>query len=136
LSNETKFRIAESHKGKPGRKWTDEQRRAASDARKGVWGVGTLHSEITKEKMSKTHSGRPKSEQAKRRLSEARKGIEIHPEAIEKRAKTMGKSRWMNNGVKTSIIPEAQIQEYVEKGWVFGRVIDLPRSSFEISIRR
>jgi group I intron endonuclease len=136
LSEETKARISEGHRGKPGRKWTEEQKKALSEARKGKWGVGTRHSEETKVKMSTVHKGKPKSDLARKRLSESRKGIQIKEETVKRRLETMGKSRWMNDGTKESIVPESQIQSYTENGWKMGRFkqsLDLPGSSFEIS---
>ena len=88
LSEETKRKISESHKGKPawnrGLKniYSDESRRKMSESHKGkpVWNRGIPHSEETRRKMSEALRGRkvwnkgiPLSEETKRKKSEKMK---------------------------------------------------------------
>ena len=86
LSEETKRKISESHKGKPawnkGLKASDETRRKMSESHKGkpVWNRGIPHSEETRRKMSEALRGRkvwnkgiPRSEETRCKISEAHK---------------------------------------------------------------
>ena len=86
LSEETKRKISESHKGKPawnrGISLSDETRRKMSESHKGkpVWNRGIPHSEETRRKMSEALRGRkvwnkgiPLSEETKRKKSEKMK---------------------------------------------------------------
>ena len=86
LSEETKRKISESHKGKPawnkGIPCSDESRRKMSESHKGkpVWNKGIPHSEETRSKMSEALRGRkvwnkgiPLSEETKRKKSEKMK---------------------------------------------------------------
>ena len=88
LSEETKRKISESHKGKPawnkGLKniYSDESRRKISESHKGkpAWNKGIPHSEETRRKMSEALKGRkvwnkgiPLSEETRRKISEARR---------------------------------------------------------------
>ena len=100
LSEETKRRISESHKGKSsgykGHKHTDEVKRKMSEAHKGhklseetkrrisEARKGKSFSEEHKRKMSESHKGITHSEEAKRKISEARKGITHSEEAKRK----------------------------------------------------
>lgn len=81
LSEETKRKISEAHKGKPGKPHSEETKRKISDTLKGKTHSeeakrkmrGRHLSEETKRKLSEAHKGKTHSEETKRKMSEARK---------------------------------------------------------------
>lgn len=76
VSEETKKKMSESHKGKKRGPCSEEMKRNISNALKGhkSWSKGKHHSEETKKRMSEVKRGKPLSEDTKRKMSEAHKG--------------------------------------------------------------
>lgn len=82
VSEETKRKISEAQKGKPGKPHSEETKRKMSETRKGKPSgrKGKHHSEESKRKMSEAHKGKPNghkgkhhSEETKRKISAAMK---------------------------------------------------------------
>lgn len=91
MSEETKKKIAESHKGKTplkGKHHSEETKKKMSEAHKGKYfteehkkkiaeamkGRIYFHSQETRKKMSEAHKGKTNSEEAKKKMSEVKKG--------------------------------------------------------------
>ncbi len=68
-SEETKQKIANAKKGKPGKQHSEETKQKMSNSQK-----GRGHSEETKQKMSEAKKGKPKSDETKRKMSESKLG--------------------------------------------------------------
>lgn len=67
-------KISEANTGKPGNKWTDEQKKAHSEWMKQNNPMkGKTHTDEVKQRISEANK-KPKSEETKRKLSEANKG--------------------------------------------------------------
>jgi hypothetical protein len=71
LSEETRRKMSEAKKGKPGRKWTEEQKLAAK---------GKIMSEETRHKLSEANKGKTQSEETRRKRSESSKGRKLTEE--------------------------------------------------------
>ena len=71
-SEETKRKISEARKGKPGTPRSEETKRRMSESQKGKHNI--THSDEAKRKMSESHKGHKLSEEHKRKISEANKG--------------------------------------------------------------
>ena len=71
---ETKRKISEARKGKPGKPHTEEAKRKMSEARKGKPSgrKGKHHSEESKRKMSEAHKGKPSGHKGKHHSEESR----------------------------------------------------------------
>jgi len=76
ISEETKHKISESHKGK---KFSEESRRKMSEANK-----GKRYSEEYKRKLSEIRRGKKLSEEHKKKLSESHKGKKLSEETKRK----------------------------------------------------
>ena len=82
LSEETKRKISEAHKGKSRKPLSEEHKRKISDTLKGKTHSeetkrkmrGIHLSEETKRKLSEAHKGKHHSEETKRKISESNKG--------------------------------------------------------------
>ena len=86
VSDETRRKMSEAHKGKPRSK---EIRRKISEAHK-----GKTHSEKSRRNMSESQKGKTFSEETKRKLSEAKKGKTFSEEHKRKLSESQkGKSR-------------------------------------------
>lgn len=101
-----------------GKKMSDEQKQKLSESH-----TGKKHSEETKEKLreyNKTHpekyekmKGRKMPDEQKQKISKSLKGV----------ANTKGKI-WINNGVKSTLINENELDKYLFDGWVKGRKLN------------
>ena len=69
LSEETRQRIGEAHKGK---KYSDETRQRISNNHVGM--KGKVHTKETRRRMSESHKGKKHSDEHRQRISEAGKG--------------------------------------------------------------
>lgn len=94
VSEETRRRLSESHKGKPswskGKKLSEEIRRKLSEAAK-----RRKHSEETRRKIAETLKGRRLSEEHRRKISEAQKGKKMSESARRKMSEAR-KKHWEN----------------------------------------
>lgn len=96
LSEEWKSNIGDSLRGKPGRKWTEEQKKAKSEqlsgrtlTKKHVENIqksraGYKHSEETKEKIGRKHKGKTISEEHKKILRDKNVGKKLSEETKKK----------------------------------------------------
>ena len=114
-SEESKKKMSEAKKGEKhpmyGKHLSEETRRKISEAEKGKRTgekhpfYGKHHSEKTKKKISEAEKGKPRSEETKKKISEARRG-EKHPmygkqhtdETKNKTSEAMKGMRFFNNG--------------------------------------
>ena len=72
---------------------------------------GKHHSEEARNKMSIAHKGIKHSEEARNKMSIAHKEYnKLHPRC------------WMNNGDIQTLVLLEKVQEYLDKGWVKGRL--------------
>ena len=78
LSEETKIKLSEAHKGKKLEPFSEEHRRKIGEAHKGI------------------HF----SEEARKKISEAKKGKHISEEVLKRRSETVKGKHWYNNGTK------------------------------------
>jgi hypothetical protein len=90
-SEETKRKRSEILRGKPGRKWTEEQKQAKSLEKLGKKRNGSpekwKHSEETKEKISKANSGKPSSMLGKFHTTDTKDKLSIKLKGREGRFK-------------------------------------------------
>ena len=75
------------------RKWTDEQREAKRQER-----LGYQHSEKTKEKTSKSMSGKQKSESHRENIRQSRTGTTARDETKMKMSKSRTGQKWFHDG--------------------------------------
>ncbi len=98
--------MSEAHKGKP---LTEETRKKMSEAHK-----RENLSEETRRKMSeasKRKKYKPLSEKTRRKMSEAKKGNKSTKDRI-----------WINNGMENHMIKPEKLQEFLNNGYVRGRL--------------
>lgn len=86
FSDESKKRMSDSKKGKPGKKHSEETKKRMSEDRKGERGsfYGRHHTQETKEKISFAHSKENLSDETIQKLSDAKKGKKMSKEFREK----------------------------------------------------
>lgn len=132
-----------------GHKHTDESKKKISEGNKGINNkfFGKHHSEETKrimkekaknrkpvsnetrEKLSKIHKGIKFTEDHKRKISEAQKGSKgnnygkkLPDDVKSKISNTMSNQVWMNDGNRSYRINKELVYEYIEKGFILGRL--------------
>ena len=100
MSEEVKKKLSEAHKGKPS------------------WNKGKTLSEETKKKLSESRKGEKNprygvkvSEETKKKLSEAHKGN-----------KSLTGRIWVNNGIYNKPIFPDQLSEYLNNGFIRGKI--------------
>lgn len=113
LSEETKQRISKANKG---RKLSDDVKLKLSKSHKGKNNprYGCHLSKETKEKISKHHkgmSGKKHSDITRQHISDGLKGTH----------NVLGK-KWINNGIETKYINAEDLEQYINNGWVCGRI--------------
>lgn len=136
LSEETKRKISESSKGKPGtntgKKFTEEHRRKISESLKGKpmcenakkkilgWNKGIPHTQEHKEKISKGLTGKkrgPLSEEHKKKLSEAHKGKKYGPLSDERKQKISKARKGQQIGRRLTDEWKEKIKKGMKKYW-------------------
>lgn len=103
---------------------TEETVKKQSESHKGKY-----PSEETRKKLSESRKGRHHSEETKKKLSESRKG-QLNPmygkhlseEICKKRSLYLKELIWINNGTKNHRVKPENLQEYLDKGYVLGRL--------------
>ena len=118
-TEEAKQKMSSSRKGKPGRKWTDEQRKSLSDKKKGKVVGKNVKDYMTPEKY----------ELYRQHLSDSLKGHEVSEETKQKiREKTVARGDFVNGAN-----PKAKKIRCIEDNIVFGTLkecaqyYDIPR---------
>ena len=89
ISEETKRRISEKMKGRPGTPHSEEAKRKISEANKGkpTWSKGKTLSEEHKRKISEANKGHKHTEEERRKISEANRGRHNIPHSEEAKRK-------------------------------------------------
>ena len=127
LSEETRRRMSEAHKGVPRKPLSEEHKRKLREASKGV--PRKPHSEESRRRMSEARKGVPKSEETRRRMSQAHCcggfvkailvtkpcGSEIRYESITEAQRELGANNNIFKFIKTSKI----VTRGKFKGWKF-----------------
>ena len=108
LSEETKIKLSEAHKGKKLEPFSEEHRRKIGEAHKGksTWTKEKHHSEETRKKISEAHKGKPTWNKGKH-----------HSEETLKKISEAGKGKhWYNDGTKSIM------SKTCPEGFVPGRI--------------
>lgn len=86
-------------------------------------------SQETREKLSKIHKGVKFTDEHRRKISEAQKGEKgnnygkkLSDDTKTKISNTVHNQVWMNDGIKTYRIQKELVDEYLDKGYVLGRL--------------
>ena len=138
-SEETKRKLSKAHKGK---KLSEETKKKMSDNRQkyGVWNKGKKMSDDVKKQMSERMVGRfsgekhpfygkPRSEETKRKLSEAHKGKKLSEETKKKMSlnnvgeknHAFGKKWLYNKDTDEQVyVLSNEIEKYLNEGFIFG----------------
>lgn len=126
-SKETKQKISNSNKGKTawnkGKITPEETRKKISEANK-----GKEISLETRKKLSISSTGRTLSEETKKKISEANKGNTyclgrfLSENTKQKISESKKGCKHMNNGKKSIMVKQDDIEYYKELGYVFGRL--------------
>ena len=128
-TDESKRKISNKTKGENngfyGKHHTEDSKKLMKDKAKNRKPV----SEETRAKLSKVHKGKPFTEEHKRKISESQKGEKgnnygkkLSPETKDKISNTVSNQVWMNNGVRCYRIKKELVNEYLEKGYILGRL--------------
>ena len=121
LSDEYKQKISESLKGRntwsKGRVLSEEHIARIKEAN-----TGRVVSQETRQKLAKASSGRKLSEEAKAKISQANSGRVVSDEVRAKLRKANKGRKFVNNGVKQIMVNPEQLSEYLERGYVLGRL--------------
>lgn len=108
-SKESKKKMSKAMLGRyVGKTLTDEQKHRISDAL-----TGHICSEETKQKISKSHIGKPGYWEGKTRDDDTNIKISYK----------LSGSKWMNNNKEVKYITPNEIEKYLKEGWKFGRKI-------------
>lgn len=86
-------------------------------------------SEATRQKISESRKGMKFSEEHKQALSAARRnrktqprqGINHSEKSRKKIADTLKKKKWMNNGEYSAFVSPENFEQYLSRGYIFGR---------------
>lgn len=106
FSKEARQKLSKSLKG---REFSEEHRKNI-----GIANHKRVLSKETREKISKHHkgmSGKKHSDITRQHMSEAQKG----------NTNVLGK-KWINNGIETKYINAEDLEQYINNGWVCGRI--------------
>jgi len=129
ISEEAKQKMSKSHLGKT------------------PWNKGKHISEETKEKLRQTNIGKRHSEETKKKISKANIGkhsnkgripwnkgmcgeyhvefTESHKQKLSETCKGKNKDRvWINDGKNCKFVKQSELQEYITKNWIIGRIIN------------
>ena len=128
-TDEAKEAISNKLKGENnpfyGKTHSDECRRIMSEKAKCRGPV----SQETREKLSKVHKGVKFTDEHKRKIGEAQKGEKgnnygkkLSDEVKNKISNTIHNQVWMNDGVKCYRVKKELVDEYIQKGYVLGRL--------------
>ncbi len=127
-SEESKQRISKSCKGNLngfyGKHHNKDTRKIMSEKRR-----QRITTDETRAKMSASRKGKKFTEEHKRKISEAQRGHKgnnwgkhISDDVKQKISNTLKNQKWMNNGVICIRVPQEQIQNYLNQGYVLGRL--------------
>lgn len=121
LSDEYKQKISNSLKGRntwsKGKVLSEEHIARIKEAN-----TGRIVSQETRHKLSEASKGRKLSEEAKLRISKANKGRIPTEEARNKISKANKGKRFVNNGIVQTMVKPEQLSDYLERGYVLGRL--------------
>lgn len=128
LTEEHKQRIGQANKGKlVGVKRPKEL--VEQIIRSRIESGHSKHSKETIEKIRIANTGRKRSEEYKLRMSKLKKGCpgfftgKSHsPESNEKNRKAHTGRVHINNGVQAKMVHPSEVQQFLEEGWVLGRI--------------
>lgn len=141
IYEETKHNMSLYRTGRENKPMTEQGKRNISEAHKGIAPVnkGVPMSKEQKELLSKIWSGKPKSEAwresrkhkrqphteyHKSKISNSLQGHTVSCETRGKISKINRGKKWMTNGDKTILAPKELVNEFLEKGFVYGRKFD------------
>lgn len=117
--------VSKEKNGFYGKKHSEETRLIMKDKARNRGPV----SQETREKLSKIRKGRKFTEEHKRKISEAQKGEKgnrygrpLEDEVKQKISNTVHNQVWMNDGVRCTRVPKELVNEFLEKGYVLGRL--------------
>ena len=117
--------VSKEKNGFYGKKHSEETRRIMKEKARNRGPV----SQETRQKLSKIRKGRKFTEEHKRKISEAQKGEKgnhygrpLDDEVKKKISNTVHNQVWMNNGVNCTRVPKELVEEFLEKGYVLGRL--------------
>lgn len=100
-----------------GRKHSDEVKQRISAAKK-----GKHPSEETLQKLRAAAAGKPKSDEHKKKIGLAHKGRKKETEHKKKISETLKNQRWVNDGIKNLKISRDDLDIYLSKGYIRGKV--------------
>lgn len=127
-TDETKQRISNKVKGTKngfyGKHHSEACREIMSEKRK-----QRTTSDETRLKMSKAHIGIKFTEEHKRKISESQKGEKgnnwgktLSDNVKQKISNTVHNQVWLNNGIHCKRVPKEQLEDYLNNGYVKGRL--------------
>ena len=109
------YNIADGGQGGLIGTWTEERRKKMSESKKGSHYKGSPRSEEAKRNISEAHKGLHPSEETRKKMSEARKGIQFSEEHIKKLSEAKKGRHWYTNGVDSVLALECP------EGYIKGR---------------
>ena len=128
-TEESRKKISDSTKGEKnpfyGKHHTEETRKHLKEKWKGRGPV----SEETRAKLSRARKGKKFTEEHKRKISESQKGEKgnnwgkkLSNETKNKISNTVHNKVWINNGHKNTRVNKEFVDDYLDKGYVLGRL--------------
>lgn len=128
-TEESKQKISDNNKGSKnafyGHKHSYETRKLMSEKARKRPPV----TDETREKLSKIRKGLKFTEEHKRRISESQKGEKgnnygkkLSSETKNKISNTVHNQVWMNDGARSYRVPKELVEEYLNKGYLIGRL--------------
>lgn len=138
IYEETKYNTALYRTGCKNKPMSEQGKKNISEAHKGLTPVnkGKAMSKKQRELLSKVWSGKPKSEawknsrrhkrephteEHKAKISNSLLGHKVSDETKQKISTVNKGKKWMTNGEKTIFVPEESVNEFLEKGFIYGR---------------